>query len=96
MIKTDLAQNGYRPCPICPRRWPILTAPPAAPRILLGGLKITLIPLIYGAGSPYYAFFRYDFFRNANIETISRNQNGNIRTMISQLPLHSLLTGKNM
>ena len=22
MIKTDLAQNGYRPCPICPSRWP--------------------------------------------------------------------------
>jgi len=28
-IKTDLAQNGYRPCPICPRRWPIFTAPPS-------------------------------------------------------------------
>jgi len=28
-IKTDLAQNGYRPCPICPRRWLIFTAPPS-------------------------------------------------------------------
>ena len=27
--KTDLAQNGYRPCPICPRRWPIFKAPPS-------------------------------------------------------------------